>query len=92
MCLMIENFFQLYIDHNYRGCESIYFLAINGRPRRKLSHRCCYKFQLFFSIMGMFSLELTGAARGHSASRHPLLHAWGWRRSGDKAGKSESLG
>lgn len=89
---MTENFFQLYLGHNYRDCKSIYFLAINGGPRRKLSHQRRYKFQLLFSIMCMFSLELTGAARGHSASRHPLLHALGWRRSGDKAGKSESLG
>lgn len=79
--LMIEIFSPLYFGHNYRRHKGIYFLTINGRPRRKLSHQHRYKFQLFLPIMFMLSLQLSGTACGYL---HQPLHG-GWRRSGDKA-------
>lgn len=89
---MIENVSPLYLGRNYRGRKGIYFLAINGRPRRKRSHQRCSKFQLVFSIMFMFSLPLSGTARGRSACPAPLLLAPGRRRSGDKATQVGELG
>lgn len=91
-CLMIENVSPLYLGCNYRGRKGIYFLAINGRPRRKLSHQRCSKFQLVVSIMFMFSLPLSGTARGHSACPALLLLAPGPRRSRDKATQVGELG
>lgn len=66
--LMIDIFSHLYSGHNYRGHKGAYFLMINGRPRRKLSHQRCYKFQLLFSMMFMFSSQLSVSAREHTHS------------------------
>lgn len=65
---MVEILSWLYLGHNYRGHKGIYFLTINGRRRTKLSHQHCSEFQLHFSIMLTFSLQLPGTACGHMHS------------------------
>lgn len=72
---MIEIFSLLYLGHNYRGHKGIYFLTINGRPRRKLSHQRCYKFQLFLKLCLCFlcSFQELHVVTRTQPLEHPLL-------------------
>lgn len=83
ICLMIKNFFQLCLGHNYRGCKGIYFLAMKGRPRGKLLIEAVIRFSYFCQFCLCLPCSFRARRAGtRSASPAPFALCTGPEKAG----------